>query len=68
MGIAHATGRVATILSPYLIGFLFTSFGEGAVFLAISGFLLLLAAAIALLGIETRQRSLEEIAESRAVA
>ena len=68
VGIAHATGRVATILSPYLIGFLFTSFGEGAVFLAISGFLLLLAAAIALLGIETRQRSLEEIAESRAVA
>lgn len=68
VGISHAAGRVATILSPYLIGFLFTSFGEGAVFLAISGFLLLLAAAIALLGIETRQRSLEEIAESRAVA
>jgi len=68
VGIAHATGRVATILSPYLIGFLFISFGEGAVFLAICGFLLLQAVAIALLGIETRQRSLEEIAESRAVA
>lgn len=67
VGLVNAAGRFTTILSPYLIGFLFTSFGEGAVFLTICSFLVLLALIVALLGVETRQRSLEEIAASRVV-
>jgi putative MFS transporter len=67
VGLSHATGRFATILSPYVIGLLFTHFGEGSVFLAICTLLLLLATAVALLGVETRQKSLEEIAVPRVV-
>jgi putative MFS transporter len=68
VGLSQAAGRFTTIVSPYGIGFLFTRYGEEAVFLAMGTLLLLLALMVALLGVETRQKSLEEIAPARVVA
>jgi putative MFS transporter len=68
VGLSHAAGRFTTIVSPYGIGWLFTRLGEGAVFLTMSTLLVLLALVVALLGVETRQKPLEEIAPGRVVA
>lgn len=61
-GAAAAVGRVGGIIGPFLTSTLTVSLGQAGVFALFMGLLLVTAAAVALLGEETRGRSLEEIA------
>lgn len=60
-GFAHAIGRLAGIISPYLIAFLLQSYGAPTVFLANGIMMVIAAVIIGICGEETRGRSLEEI-------
>lgn len=64
VGFAHAFGRLATIFSPYGVALLLNNFGAKSVFIAISGILIFVALVIAALGVETKQKSLEELSKS----
>ena len=61
-GIAQSAGRFAVMLSPYLVVLLFGKFGVGGVVYLIAGLCLFLCIVILVFGIETKRRSLEEIA------
>lgn len=61
LGIADAIGRLASIVTPYLIAWLLTDFGVKTVFAVIGTLLGICALILALLGIETRNKSCEEI-------
>lgn len=66
--LANAFGRAATILSPYLVAFLFAGYGENGVFVTSLILYALLALIVFLLGTETKLKSLEEIAREVAHA
>jgi putative MFS transporter len=61
-GIAAAVGRVGGIIGPYLTPVLVTAIAVNGTFAIFMALLVLTAAAVAVLGEETRGRSLEEIA------
>lgn len=61
-GLASAIGRIGGIAAPILVGFIYPRLGFAGVFGATTAALLLGAAAVQLLGVPTRGRSLEEIA------
>ena len=61
MGFANAVGRVSAVFSPYGVAWLLSNFGATAVFVALGGILLVIAIIVATFGVETRQKSLEEI-------
>ncbi|HEY7624993.1 MAG TPA: MFS transporter [Candidatus Limnocylindria bacterium] len=61
-GMAAAVGRVGGIIGPYLTPVLVPAIATGGTFAVFMALLLITAAAVALLGEETRGRSLEEIA------
>jgi putative MFS transporter len=61
-GTAAAVGRIGGVIGPFLTATLVASAGQPAVFGLFTGLLLLTAVAVALLGEETRGKSLEEIA------
>jgi MFS transporter, putative metabolite:H+ symporter len=61
-GICNTFGRGATIVTPFLVVDLFTRYGVGGVLALMIGLLFLLIVAVAVLGIEPRQRSLEDVA------
>jgi putative MFS transporter len=61
-GLAAAVGRVGGIIGPYLTPVLVTSIAVNGTFAVFMGLLVITAAAVAVLGEETRGRSLEEIA------
>jgi putative MFS transporter len=62
-GTAAAVGRIGGIIGPFLTPTLTaTSLGQSGVFVLFMGLLLITAGAVALLGEETRGKSLEEIA------
>ena len=61
-GAAAAVGRVGGIVGPFLVSTLTVAVAQSGVFALFMGLLLVTAAAVALLGEETRGRSLEEIA------
>lgn len=63
-GVCSTVGRLTTAFVQYAIVALFTWGGLGAVVGTLAGLLLLLAVIIALFGVETAKRSLEEIANS----
>jgi putative MFS transporter len=58
---ASSLARLASVLSPFLIGPLLDSGGVGTIFALVGGFSLLGALVIGTVGIETRNRSLEDI-------
>lgn len=60
-GLAHATGRLATIFSPYGVAWIFTHYGPKSVFVGLAIILGAVALLVAALGVETRKKSLEEI-------
>ncbi|WP_128683207.1 MFS transporter [Actinomyces qiguomingii] len=62
LGIANSIGRVVAIASPYLVAWLLTEFGVIAVFVVLGLLLSACALVLALFGIETRGRSVEEMA------
>lgn len=61
MGLANAVGRVSAIFSPYGVAFLLSNYGAVSVFIALGVILAGIAIIVATLGVETRQKSLEEI-------
>ena len=61
-GLANSVGRGVSIMVPFAVAAAFTGFGIVGVLALIVGTLLLQALIVAVLGVETKQRSLEEIA------
>jgi putative MFS transporter len=61
-GFCNTAGRLMTIATPYLIVFMFGLYGVFGVVAVLCGMLLLQTLVVALLGIETRQASLEVLA------
>jgi putative MFS transporter len=61
-GLASAIGRIGGITAPILVGFVYPSLGFAGVFGMTTAVLLLGAAAVTFMGIQTRGRSLEDIA------
>ena len=61
-GFCNSVGRLVTVFTPFGVAWILTNFGSVAVFLTIGGVLCCVAAIIACIGIETRQKSLEDIA------
>ncbi|MBN3849961.1 MFS transporter [Paraburkholderia sp. Ac-20342] len=61
-GIAGCAGRIAGILAPQLVVVLYATGGVKDVLSVIVGVLVVMAAVLALFGIETNRRSLEDIA------
>lgn len=60
-GVANTMGRLASIVTPPIIVSLFAAGGVTAVMSLVIGAILLLAIVMLTIGIETRQRTLEEI-------
>jgi putative MFS transporter len=61
-GICNTFGRGATIVTPFLVVKLFADYGVVGVLALMIGLLFVLIATVALLGIEPRRRSLEDVA------
>lgn len=66
-GIANAAGRAVNIVVPYVIAASFASFGLYGVLTLIAIFLIFQIVVLLLFGIETRQRSLEELGVGDAI-
>ncbi|WP_100488521.1 MFS transporter [Sporolactobacillus pectinivorans] len=60
-GFCTAIGRAVAIFTPYGVAWILTDYGEMQVFLAIGILMILVAVVIASIGIETKQKSIEEI-------
>lgn len=61
-GICNTFGRGATIVTPFLVVSLFNSYGVQGVTTLMVGLLVVLIVTVLTLGVEPRQRSLEEVA------
>lgn len=61
-GLASAVGRIGGITAPILVGFIYPTLGFGGVFGMTTAVLLVGSAAVMIMGVPTRGRSLEEIA------
>ncbi|WP_411682339.1 MFS transporter [Clostridium thailandense] len=61
LGLCNAVGRAVTIFTPYGVAWIMTKYGSVAVFLTIGALLGIVALVIIFLGIETRQKSIEQI-------
>jgi putative MFS transporter len=59
--VCNTAGRVVSIFMPFAVVALFTTYGVAGVVYTLSGFLLVTTLLIAVLGIETRNRTLEEL-------
>ncbi len=60
-GLCNAIGRAITIFTPFGVAWLMTSYGSVAVFITLGGVLIFVALVIATIGVETKQKSIEEI-------
>jgi putative MFS transporter len=60
-GVCNTAGRVVSIFMPYAVVAMFTTFGVTGVVLPLAGILLATALVVAVFGIETRNRTLEEL-------
>ena len=61
VGLCNMAGRLMTIATPFVVVAVFSARGVTGVVVLIGGLLVLQAAVVAALGIETRQRSLETL-------
>jgi Arabinose efflux permease len=61
LGVCNAVGRAVTIFTPFGVAWIMTNYGSVAVFITIGAVLGMVALVIAVLGIETRQKTIEEI-------
>jgi putative MFS transporter len=60
-GLCNSIGRVFTIFTPFGVAWLITKYGSIAVFITLGGILVFVALIIAIIGVETKQKSVEEI-------
>lgn len=60
-GFCNAVGRGVTIITPYAVAWILSNYGSVAVFVTIGGILALVALVVAILGVETRHKSMEQI-------
>ena len=60
-GLCNMLGRGATIVSPFIVLALFKDYGVGGVLGLMIGLLLLQIVVVAIWGIETNRRGLEEL-------
>ncbi|KID27876.1 arabinose efflux permease family protein [Prauserella sp. Am3] len=60
-GASAAVGRIGAIIAPIIIGFTFPVIGFGGVFALLMGVLLIGAAGLAVFGVRTKGKTLEEI-------
>lgn len=60
-GFCNAMGRLATIFSPYGVAWILKNYNTKIVFITLAIILILVAFVIAVLGVETKQKSLDEI-------
>lgn len=60
-GLANAIGRISGIAAPYAVAVLLSNYGVTGVFILLSSVAVIVAAAIALIGIETKGASVESI-------
>lgn len=60
-GFCNSIGRLVTVFTPFGVAWILSNYGSIAVFATIAGVLCVAALIIAFIGIETRQKSLEEI-------
>jgi putative MFS transporter len=60
-GFASAIGRIGSLIGPYVVGLVLPVFGQGGVFTLGALSFVLAAAAVAVLGIETKGRALESL-------
>lgn len=68
VGICNTAGRIVSIATPYAVVGLFNFGGISAVVFTLSGILVVMALLVALFGIETRNRSLEDLRPEEAEA
>ena len=68
MGTASSIGRIGAIVSPVLVGWLYPHFGFAGVFGTTTAVLVIGALAVIFMGINTRNRSLEDITAEELVA
>jgi MFS transporter, putative metabolite:H+ symporter len=61
VGLSNAFGRIAAVVTPPMIAWILTKYGVTAVFSFVSAVLILSAVLVATYGIETGNRSLEDI-------
>jgi putative MFS transporter len=66
-GICNTFGRGATIVTPFLVVKLFGDYGVSGVLSLMIGLLFVLIVTVAVLGIEPRRRSLEDVGSDNAV-
>jgi putative MFS transporter len=60
-GFCTAIGRAFAVFAPYGVAWILTNYGSILVFVAIGALLVLVAGVVAVFGVETRQKSIEEI-------
>jgi MFS transporter, putative metabolite:H+ symporter len=60
-GCASAVGRIGALIGPYVVGVVLPSVGQDGVFALGAGSFAIAAAAVALLGVETKGKMLETI-------
>ncbi|PWC19668.1 MFS transporter [Brenneria corticis] len=60
-GLANAVGRISGIAAPYAVAVLLSGYGVTAVFILLGAVSIIVAAAIAMIGIETKGASVESI-------
>ncbi|MDR3588698.1 MAG: MFS transporter [Negativicutes bacterium] len=63
VGFANGVSRLSAVVTPPVIALILTHYGPVAVFLTVSAILVLIAGVIAVFGVETRHKTLEEINE-----
>ena len=67
-GFASAVGRIGSLIGPYVVGLVLPVFGQSGVFTLGALSFVLAAAAVAVLGIETKGRALESLSSDVAGA
>lgn len=60
-GLCNAIGRAVTIFTPFGVAWIMTNYGSVAVFITLGGVLIFVALVIATIGVETKQKSIEQI-------
>jgi putative MFS transporter len=67
-GICNTFGRGATVVTPFLVVWLFSNFGIRGVLSLMIGLLIALVAVVLVFGVESGKRSLEQMEEDRLLA